>query len=740
MRLNTIEPLSDRPEGGINGIGFIGQSHCRGDQLMELCDAFEDLAVTYPNLMDWRLSFAWGESTSAIVDVLSGALEEAQARSAQEMLILAETIRRDLTRLTTETTNAEIATLLDGMRFCLSTHAIVATLALGRHGDCYAWIHWSASRTYDLERRINRCEYRLPPFVGASASLNRKCLADLTQWIICAFLLARKFGGMDEWMTEILDDCVNHVVSVLQAGEIDLGVQAIVAIANWATNVGHPRARPLTEALVRQYYDPSLPARAKVNLGMLFATTAGQWSGQTPQAWAGEILRDFRGVLVEHETVQLLATSLHTRELWLAGRAELLLEIRRLANWYRSQDQVADATLGLEARVSILHPLIYNLVSFGSTADLMDVLWAWYGREGRERADANVLFVASAHGAGVTYVWPEGRWTVPSGNADTLDGLLVAVSEALNEYFRGPAGDRNALFDERLTGAPALEKAAVLQAQMREHYRLDLLPCFLPEGWRPRSVVVLPAHRDPLQALMSEALGWLSPSEASLVDTPEPGPVQKISIWPGLTQTTEAEVRCLQAVAAQAGWEIKVVEGHLDRAAFQRFYEDPGPDVLWVIGHGEQSPFRIEETGLVMADGGVLPYADVSAMTVPATRRRLVVLNICSAGATQNRGGLARIGLAHDVVGPHQLVIGHLWPIDYYAALAFGCALAINLRSRAPSEALAATEALMRDPPSLLAALNELSTELEACQRLNSNRATEQVSNLLSWGCPILLT
>jgi hypothetical protein len=31
------------------------------------------------------------------------------------------------------------------MRFCLSTHAIVATLTLGRHGDCYGWIHWSAT-------------------------------------------------------------------------------------------------------------------------------------------------------------------------------------------------------------------------------------------------------------------------------------------------------------------------------------------------------------------------------------------------------------------------------------------------------------------------------------------------------------------------------------------------------------------------------------------------------------------
>ncbi len=710
---------------------------------MPLRDVFQDLSAAFPDLTDWSAPFAWdADSTGGMIFLMTRALEHVQeTRGALEMLALAETLRSDLTRATASANDAATAALLDGMRFCMSTHAIVATLALGRHGDCYNWLHWSASRTHDIGRRINEGEYRLPPFADAPIFLNQLCLSDLTHWIVSAFVVARKFGGMDGWMTRDFEICVDHVVNVLNAGDIDLGIQAMVAIVNWATNARHPRAEPMTRLLAVHYRRPELSARAKVTLGILFVTPAGQWTGRTPQDWAQEILRDFRDALVEHETVQLLATTVHTPDLWRAGREEILREIRKLAIWYRGKDQEADAMLALEARVWILHPIFFNLVNFGSTDDLMDVLWAWYGRDGRDRADGDVLFVASAHGAGVTYVWPDGRWTVPDGQpTDTLDGLLEAISGALNEYFRGPAGDRKTLFDERLVGAPVLEQAAALEAQIRDHYRLDLLPEQLPEGWRPRSLVVLPAHRDPLQASFNQALGWLAPSEVSLARARAPRPIRTISIWPGGTQTTEAEVECLKAVAEQAGWQIKVVEDDLNRATFQNFYEDPDADVLWVIGHGEQSPFRIEETGLVLSDDSILPYADISAMNVPAAGQRLVVLNICSAGATQNRGGLARIGLAHDIVGPEQLVVGHLWPIDYYAALAFGCALSLGLAALPPSEALADAQEMMRDPPALLAALRDLSPELEACQRLDSDRAAEHINNLLSWGCPILLT
>jgi hypothetical protein len=291
-----------------------------------------------------------------------------------------------------------------------------------------------------------------------------------------------------------------------------------------------------------------------------------------------------------------------------------------------------------------------------------------------------------------------------------------------------------------MVGAPAYGRAADLTAAMATHYRLDGLIEHLPTDWRPRSIVVVPAHRDPLQATLMKACGWLSPLEASLSRPLPRRTVQVVSIWPGETQTTEAEIAFLQAVAARAGWRVKIASGPQNVAGFKAYYEDPEADVLWVIGHGEQSPFRLEESGLVLSDGQLLTTSELAAFERPNAARRLLVLNICSATATQNRGGLARIGFAQGLTTADQEVVGHLWPIDYYAALAFGCALSASLVDHGPAEALSATISLMQRPRNLIDALAAIAPEQEAIARLSSDRAAEQVENILSWGSAVLLT
>lgn len=101
---------------------------------------------------------------------------------------------------------------------------------------------------------------------------------------------------------------------------------------------------------------------------------------------------------------------------------------------------------------------------------------------------------------------------------------------------------------------------------------------------------------------------------------------------------------------------------------------------------------------------------------------------------------MARSGLAQELVSPSQQVIGHLGPIDYYAALAFGSSLAIELTRPLPSTALKEASLMMRDQGELIRALQEISPELQAIRRLNGQRAAEVMGNVLSWGCPVILT
>jgi len=128
------------------------------------------------------------------------------------------------------------------------------------------------------------------------------------------------------------------------------------------------------------------------------------------------------------------------------------------------------------------------LTEFGSTDDILDVLWAWYGNDVDERCNANVLFISSAHGGGVTYVWPGGRWTVPGPIDGSLQAMLDAVSAALTDYYRGPEGDRQRLFDERMVGAPVFDEADRFGQAVAAHYGLDALPEQLPADFRPRAL------------------------------------------------------------------------------------------------------------------------------------------------------------------------------------------------------------------------------------------------------------
>lgn len=710
---------------------------------MTLADHFPRTAAAYPTLVRWNADFEWSDPGAVeAIDLLNDKLIKEQAHGRQAVLRLATALREDLTAATEKIAGGSDAGHIAAARFVIAVPASFVTLADGLNGDAYSWVHWGASLTHDFSSRVNEGEYRLPPYESASAGLNALAELALVGWVRSAYLVARKFGGMDKLSRDFLDYSFGMSLVALGRGDVEAAVDALVAIVVWANKDGHPETKRLTRQLLALFDEQKVPPRQQASLAITFVTSAGQWTNHTPQQWAVRLLEDYRQHLVEHEVVQMLAVVMSSPSQWASMRDEILSELRKLARFYRSDDRSdAASSLALEARIDIIHPLIFSLTEFGSTDDILSVLWAWYGTDEAEPGDGNILFVAAAHGDGVTYVWPGGRWTRPGpAVGETLQGMMEGISAALTDYFRGPAGDRGVLLDERMVGAPAFDQAGQLHSAMEAHYGLVELAGHLPTDFRPRAIIVLPAMRDPFQAMLFEQTGWLAPMEASLLKTREIRLVRTISVWPGATQLTEAEVECIQLVGAMAGWTVKVTDGSLDEVAFQRFYEDPEPDVLWVIGHGEQSPYRIEETGILLEGEVLLPVTSIAQMTVPDEGRRLLVLNVCSSAAAQNRGGIARLGLGHFLASASQSVTAHLWPIDYYAALAFGCSLALALANEEIPDAFGTAIATMRDQPGLLALLRGVNANLQAADRLAGDRLREHLANLLNWGCPILLT
>lgn len=702
---------------------------------MTLAGHFPASASAFPNLLPWSLPFNWMTQGPLFADAVLE-LQIKLQNQGDQLDAFCETLRADVEAETVRQNNPSTAAMVDCFRFVTSQVQIYRTMTSGRLRTCYDWLLWSISREHVFGRTENHAEYTLPPYAGATRTMNELALDFAVDWVWAAYIVAHKFGGLDSHCKMFLEAAV-AIATQVGSGK---GTKALTAIAVYSAARKLEGTQSQVNALLRLLEEPETPAGDRAQIQITMSTNVGSYTDTHPVEWARRTLRDLRAELKEHEPLQLLAVTLQDQEAWLAARAEILSEIQALSKLYRSGYSRHAARIALDSRILLLHPIVYALCKFASTDDLMAVLHAWYAEPDSVCADSDILFICPNHGDGVAYVWPDGRYFASNRVADSLEKALVANSNALNEYFRGPQGDRQVRVDDRLKSTPAFEFAAEIWAAMDNHYRLSEVTSRLPQGWIPRSVVVMPAHRDPLQAMILDRFGWLAPLETSLSVADAPRPIKTLSIWPGATQTTDAEVEALQHIAAAAGWYVKVRVGTLDREAFRQFYEDAEADVLWVIGHGEQMSDDQSRTGIVMENGAMASLADILLFDVPSAGRRLLVLNICSSATAETFNGMARSGLAQELVSPLQQVIGHLWPIDYYAALAFGSSLAVALTRAPPSVALQDALLLMRDQGELLNVLAETSPDLQAIRRLNGQRAAEVMQNVLSWGCPVILT
>ena len=229
------------------------------------------------------------------------------------------------------------------------------------------------------------------------------------------------------------------------------------------------------------------------------------------------------------------------------------------------------------------HPpadLVPNRLWGGEVDDILDVLGAWYVKEGERTCDGNVLFVASGHMDGVVYLWPSGRLALPRGEGPTtFDAVLAASSLAQREHRRATAvGDDMPNIDYRRMGQPDEAAGPDFEAAVCAHFEPARLTAALPPGRPIRSVVIIPSLPTPVLALLATEGGVAAAEEVSLRQPLPVRPIHRVAVWLGMTIHEGFEVEALERVAALARWAIDVQGG--DLPAFERFYADPAVDLL----------------------------------------------------------------------------------------------------------------------------------------------------------------
>lgn len=709
---------------------------------MTMRDRFPLTSAGYPDLMDWDLPFDWADPVSRAISLH---LIQLQTRFAQQgqraFLDYCASVGDDVGAMAEVGVTAFEPDTIDDYRLLFALKPMELCLAWGLHGQCHGWAMWSLARGVDRDARVFEMVYSFfAPDAQGDRAFRDMALTNLTRWTAAFFMLARKFGGVDDLARMVAPACWNLSETMLRMGG-DAGqcLEALASLANWASNADEPQAEPWVRYLL-EAWNGDMPDANRAQIGILMMSPAHRFTGRDAQSWAYVLLEKWPGVLIEHMELQVLATSLRTIEDWRGRRARILAAAVNLARSYREQsDDETVALQALESRVSILHPLIWFLTEHGEVGDILDVLGAWYVPGGERTCDDDVLFVAAGHQNGVAYMWPGGRLALPRADGlTTFDALLGASSVAQREYHRATAvGDDLPAIDFNRMGQPDEAAGAGLEEAARAHFEPSRLAAALPVGLPIRSVLTMPSLPAPTSALLVTEAGLATAEEVSLRRALPDRPIRRLAVWQGGTMHDEFEVEALNRVAEQAGWQIDV-HGSADVAEFERLYTDGAADLLWVIGHGEHSPHRIEGSGLVIGDA-IVTAEHMRGLAPDGDGRRLLVLNVCSGATAQVRGGISRIGLGQELTGPGQQVAAHLWPIGMYAGLAFGAMFALELSASAATAAYARTIAAMRNPARLRAELiARLGPGLAIHDRLTHQDG--QIGNVMSWGAPVLLT
>lgn len=710
---------------------------------MIMRDQFPRTSAAYPDILDWNQDFDWSEPAGRAQALVLIAQQDRLIQAGPAYLFaFCDVVADDVGALAPAGEITVVADTIDEFRFLFGLQPIEQTLALGLHGDCYGWIMWTLARGCDRRRRVFDVYWAFFARDSEAAQDYRNLsLRYLPRWTGAFFLLARKFGGLDEVATAIADFCWGACNDALLFDvDADECIAGLVSLANWAVNARVPQAERWVLILAGMWEAP-LPDRSRADIGILMITEAHRYTGRDVQSWANELLEHWRHLLTEHLLLQVLAASVSTRADWLARREEIIEAVSVLTRFYRENaPDPTTALQALESRVGIIHPLIYWLTEHGTVDDLLDLLGAWYVAPGGRTCDGDVLIVATSHRHGVGYLWPGARLIIRrEDEKGSFERMMEAASHAQRDFHRiGGVGDRFPQIDFCRMGEPDEEAAPEFEAAVRAHFQPERLAAAFPTGAASRSMLSIPALPVPIGALLAKETNAPVAHEVSLRQAYSDRPIRRVAVWPGSTMHAGFEVEALERVAAFAGWELDVRDNGDDPTAFVRFYELADADLLWVIGHGEHSPYRLEQSGLAIGESLVTAEA-LTRIPTGVDGRRLLVLNVCSGAATQVRGGIARVGLSHELATPTQQVIAHLWPIGMYTGLAFGAKLAIELAGGSVANAYRTTIRGLGEPGPLCEELiDRLGPDLGIHARIASQHA--QIGSILSWGAPVLLT
>ncbi|CAM5272855.1 CHAT domain-containing protein [Streptomyces atroolivaceus] len=354
---------------------------------------------------------------------------------------------------------------------------------------------------------------------------------------------------------------------------------------------------------------------------------------------------------------------------------ELFQQVQAVITMVESEDDPAQVSRDRGVVFSMLGQLQYRLLQSGDATHLTQLLSAWRGVPAGQARTDRCLTLANAG----SKVWFRPGSAPSPDLPDSASRLTAAFNKAL-----GHALVTRGLDDTALTTPATGRKDATYAEELSDalHAHLDVadLAEFSSREGAAAFISLLP-HLTPVQALLARARGPVLPLAVSLRAPLPDRPVERVQLWCGDAPSAHVEAAVVETVFSYAGMSVDVMTGaDLTRDRFLAEFQRDDYDVIWVVAHGSHPLYAPDRAAVVLSDTEHIFLDDLArAPLLPASTRRLVVFNTCDSAAADTQGPYDDRGIARSIVGPGQAVIGHLWPVDGYAATVFGALLAIEL-------------------------------------------------------------
>lgn len=708
--------------------------------MSSLKEMFPNFSKIQPSKLLWEVEFDWtDEAGLQLAHALFQDVISYQKFDQSDFLDRGSILRNDLSALTASVIREQDFLIIGAIKFSISQPYIHRLKNIGELAQAYDWILWSISRNYKINGGGEAADFSLPPFDHASKAINDFSIQFLTDWTSSAYYVAVKFGGLDELAKNHFYYCLGHAVSEADGPDADFGIEALIFLVNWAAHVDHEALPDLIGSVESWLEMPSITEQQRVRFASLLIGPGSKYSKRAPEEVAAHFLATYPAEFRDHECLQFLTVATNCYEKWLERKVEIIHEIQKFrADVESSQGNRIRSDIVMEARITLLYPLLLLLSKVADLAAVIELLSSWYGRPFDPEMAHQTLLVMPNNVHGVTWVGPGMTWAPDDQDVfSSLEQMLGVASEAFNDYFRGPAGDRNPEIDFRLRGAPAQEHGPALEKQVLDHYKIEEVAKVIPKDANLRFILPFPNHPVPLTPLLDRDVMqglFHNISLSSRFAAPE---VKRVLIWPGETHTTEVEVDAISRIGMEVGIDVQVWGGPFGKKEFNEFWSSADYEILWITGHGNHDPNEVLKSGLVLGDYEVFNVEDFSCLPGPE-RARAIVANICSGGAARMIGGIGSTGMASAITTDVQATVTHNWPIDTYAALAFGVVYFSCLRDRGLIGGLSQTRDILRSQDKIVSHLAEFLPDHEVVRILGSDHAKPRLESILSWGAATL--